>query len=202
MTNTIEDHDNYEKILSENYFYFCQHKKILEIAPADGVHSELIGRHNPDYYLAIEADSHAVESLRNNTKFNKIIEDDVFLAINQFEKFDVVICFGLLYHLPHPYYLLELIVNYNDPEIIILDTVRVDNIISVSEKINVPGYRQVKENWKTCGYNIVLPLENIDLALQHLGYKMSIKHKLNVPFGPKYNNSKNNSWLALWQKDV
>lgn len=196
----IDNDNSYIDILQTKYFPNCTGKVVLEIGASIGYHSKLISENFPKYFEVIESNENCYELLKKNEKIDNIIIDNVFSVLRDYKKFDIVVCFGVLYHLPHSLHLLELIVNYNNPDIIMLDSYIENQIRSIPEPINEPGHRYVNKNWKTCGVNIILPFENIDLCLSNLGYKLKEQDFLNISYGPIYETSKNNSWLALWEK--
>jgi hypothetical protein len=124
---------------------------------------------------------------------DKVVKDDAWVCINQENLFDVVVCFGLLYHHHSSLQLLEQIVNYNKPKYILLDNVEVHLLTPGVEPVNDLGDRQVASEWKHAGINIVYPFSTINQALSNMGYELTQVDKLKYDWF-----SKSNSWVALW----
>lgn len=193
----LQSESKYDNLLEKNYFQVCHSKKVLEIGPSTGRHTKLICNNRPSEFHVIEADKKCIPYLKK-IKVDKLINDDIFHVLTKEEKFDVVVCFGVLYHLPNSLYLLELIVNYNSPNFILLDCVNDDQEIKTLPEIaNKSGQRQTRKNWKSCGLNLVLPFKDINLALTNLGYTCAQKHKLEI----KNLFEKSNSWIAMFEKN-
>jgi 2-polyprenyl-3-methyl-5-hydroxy-6-metoxy-1,4-benzoquinol methylase len=196
IKTVISKFESYKNLLNEHYFNVCKGKRVLEIGPNNGIHSKIICENEPLEFTVIEADSICVTELEKY-KIDNIIVDDVFQVLNKKLKYDVVICLGVLYHIPHALHLLELIVNYNDPDYILLDCVNDARTLEAKdEKVNISGNRQVIAGWKDCGLNIVLPLQTINAAMENLGYICVQKHNLKISeYFPK-----SNSWLSMYNK--
>jgi len=186
----------YVNEIEKNYLSVCQNKKVLEIACSAGHISQRVINQNPQTLTMI--DPGVKKSPLEETDTIKFISDDVHAWLPSVPKTDVVICFGLLYHLHSPLYLLELIVNHCDPESIILDNVVASHpLCFYPETNNTPGNRYVRKNWKSCPFNMPTPFFIINQSLDYMGYGLDKSHHLRCdPF------SKSNSWVASWTKKV
>jgi SAM-dependent methyltransferase len=187
--------DRYLALL-DSCFDICRDKKVLELGPLHGGHTKLIAKQNPKYLEVIEPDPQNIVELQKISEIDKIVCGDAVMELMAPKHFDVVVCFGLLYHLHSPLHLLEMIVNNCGPKYLMLDCVFTDSHISVlPEYVNQLGARQIPKNWKSCNVNIVLPFWTYQQCLEQMGYKLSYSYTLNID-GQK--NSKSNSWFATW----
>jgi len=186
--------EEYYQYIDKNYFEVCKNAKVLEIGASIGSHTRFILNQNPQYVECIEPNCLTARDLKNIPLVNKVVEEDAWLCINQENLFDVVVCFGLLYHHHSSLQLLEQIVNYNKPKYILLDNVD-SSVLSVGvEPVNNLGDRQVADRWQHAGINIVLPFSIINQALSNMRYKLHQVDKLNYNWF-----SKSNSWVAMWE---
>jgi len=187
------DVDQYLKFLN-SYFDVCHNKKVLEIGPSSGAHTKEIVKNSPSYLEVIEGYEPCIKALENITEIDKVVFGDAMKELTIANHFDVVICFGVLYHLHSPLHLIELIVNNCRPKYLMLDCVfEREQITVLDEEIGIPGSCQTQKNWKSCGVNIVIPFLTYKQCLEKMGYELSKTHILNVS-----TVSKTNSWLATW----
>ena len=190
-------YNEYMEFISSQYFKVCAGSRVLEIGPFEGAHSKKIISHQPEFLEVIEGFSKSIPVLNSISGIDSVIYDDVMLALNTPKKFDVVICLGVLYHLHSPIHLLELIVNYCDPECIILDCViEQNNITLLNEALGMPGSCQVRSDWKSAKVNCVIPFLSYMDVMKNLGYELSLVDRLQVQeYTPK-----TNCWVAMWRK--
>jgi len=196
QTETIVgDWNQYIESIDQNYLSVCNNKTILEIAGGRGIISKRIVQQSPKKFTMV--DPGFKTSPIEETSQIEFISKDINLCLSQPSPFDVVICFGLLYHLHSPLHLLELIVNYCNPETIILDNVIAPHPLTFNhETHNIPGNRFVEKEWKHCPYNMPTPFFVINQSLDHMGYGLVKSHHLRCT-----EFSKSNSWVASWQKN-
>jgi SAM-dependent methyltransferase len=188
----------YLNFLNREYFYICQNRSILEIGANTGIHTDIIKTQSPNYYQVIEPNGNACTILKKNHPEINLIQEDVFEVLINKKDFDVVICFGVLYHLHSPLYLLELIANSCNPQFIMLDCVNdPDNLEFLEEPPNQSGNRFVTQQKKSCNFNLVAPFEIIAQGMKHLDYKLIKNTRFTVP----NMFSKSNSWVGLWEKN-
>ena len=187
----------YLEYLNKYYFHVCEKSRVLELGPwslAD--HSKLIIKNNPSYLELIEGDSSAVDILRLIKGIDNVLCDDIMIALQSPKNFDVVVCFGVLYHLHSPLHLLELIVNNCRPKHILLDSVHASHpLVFAHEEPNVHGNVQYRTGWRGSGMNFVVPFFIINWALSNMGYTLIKADNLNIDFF-----TKSNSWVGLWQQ--
>jgi hypothetical protein len=179
------------------YFSICKNKNVLEIGPFGGHHSKMILEQQPTELTVVEPNIEANDQLAK-LNISNIINDDIFHYLQSKNLFDVVICCGVLYHLPHPLYLLELIANMSDPEYLILESICVDKFYLTNEIDNTPGNRQINDSWKSCKLNLLIPDDYYETIAINLGYELIHKDSINLP--DILGNSKHNSWISLWKK--
>ena len=188
---------DYFDFINTNYFNILEQRRVLEIGPSHGYHSKLIANNSPSYFEIIEGDKTAGQYLENIPGINNIIHDDVMQNLISSRPFDVVVCFGVLYHLHSPLHLLELIVNYCDPEYILLDCVMEQEQLSfLYEPTDISGNAQTRNGWKTCSKNLVIPFLIYLDAMENLGYILDLVDRVQI----KNHRPKNNSWVARWKK--
>lgn len=179
----------------ETYFNVCQNKTVLEIGPFSGDHTRKIINNNPSRIEVVEGFESAIQSLKQIPKLDKIWFGDVLQELTTQNKFDIVICFGVLYHLHSPLHLIELIVNNCQPMYLMLDCVfEQEHITVLPEETNIAGSCQTIKNWKSCKVNIVLPFLVYKECLEKMGYELVRTHVLHIK-----NEAKHNSWLATWK---
>ena len=207
MENELDSYNEslaqYQAYCKEKFFYVCQNKTVLELAPNDGVsHTNLlIDLCQPNKLTLVELNTDAIRILTENYEIDNIniIQKDIFKFYHDQNQYDVVTCCGLLYHLHSPFYLLELIVNQSLPNYIILDSLNWIFPGYNIENPNVCGERQALSNWKTCNFHSMTPLSQIQLAMTDLGYREVFLdnniERFNYP-------AKRNFWMGLWEKIV
>ena len=184
----------YYNFIDKNYLNICANARVLEVGPHDGNHTKLIAKHVPCYLECIEGNIVHQSTLEDIPGVDKVVVDDVWL-MGDAKPFDVVICFGVLYHHHSSLHLLELFVNYNTPKYIMLDCVTAEHPLAyLPEDINISGSRQLRKSWKHCGVNFKTPFFIINQSLSNMGYDLEISHKLQTSYFPK-----SNGWVALWK---
>lgn len=189
---------DYLNFLFDEYFHVLQQKRVLEIGPNQGDHIKTIQKTNPIYHEAIEANKKFVDKLTTQYPTVNVLHADIFDVLSTYKKFDVTVCFGVLYHFHSPLHLLELIVNNTDPEFVLIDCVCApDNLKFNNEDVNMYGNRFSVNNWKTANFNLVVPFEIVSQSMKHMGYSLVKKSMLNI----NDNLSKSNSWIGMWKNE-
>lgn len=175
-----EKHEEWKLYLDSLYPYFdiCRDKNVLDIGPYIGIQSQVILSQSPKELTLIEPNKSACTTLKNtfnNENVNvNVINDDVFLYLQNIHPFDVVVCCGVLYHFHSPLYFLELIANRISPQYIILETFT--QILEIHEEgDNTPGARHLMNEWKSVNMSLKIPKEIIITAMENLGYKLKTK---------------------------
>jgi SAM-dependent methyltransferase len=190
--------NKYLDFTEQNYFDVCRGSSVLEIGPCEGKHTARILSQNPKYFEIIEGNKTTADILLQNKNIDRIVVDDVMLALTEKKSFDVVICLGVLYHLHSSLHLLELIVNNCNPKTLILDCVRAPSALEfLPEPSNLIGQNQTRQGWRSCDFNLVTPFLTYYDSMANLGYKMKQVHQIRVD---NY-FSKSNSWMASWKID-
>tara|TARA_B110000503_G_scaffold31919_1_gene51783 strand:- start:3238 stop:3858 length:621 start_codon:yes stop_codon:yes gene_type:complete len=190
------DDTSYYDGVDQHYLDICRKKTILEIATSSGIMASRILLHNPQSLTMVEPFCIPTEvTLNDNVKH---ISDDIHHWLDQPRPAQVVIAFGLLYHLHSPLHLIELIVNFCDPETIILDNVTVPHPLAFNtETNNVAGQRQTLPGWKHAPFNMPTPFFIINQSLNFMGYNLVKSHYLKTNWFPK-----SNGWIAEWTKNL
>jgi SAM-dependent methyltransferase len=174
------------------YLKICENKKVLEIGPFNGLHTQVVKSYNPESVTLVELFEHALIALKQSYSEYDIVENDIFHYLEKPRDFDVVLCFGVLYHLHAPLYLLELIVNRISPQFLCIESY--DNILQTTqEDDNTPGARQIVSGWKSSNISIKLPKEIIITAMQNLGYKLNVHDDSLIKF-------KNKPFFCVFEK--
>jgi 16S rRNA A1518/A1519 N6-dimethyltransferase RsmA/KsgA/DIM1 with predicted DNA glycosylase/AP lyase activity len=170
------------------YFNICRDKTVLEIGPYVGIQTQVIKEHNPKKITLVEANRDGITALKynfGNEKNIEIVHNDIFLYLEDKHDFDVVACFGVLYHLHSPLYLLELIANRVAPKYILLETYTKVEPIFTLEDDNTPGARHLMKNWKSVNISIKISADTIISAMSNLGYLMKEYNDSLPKPGPK-----------------
>ena len=187
---------DYYTFIDKNYFDVCNNARVIEVGPFYGNHTKLITNHKPSYLECVEGNINCKSVLEKIPGVDNVVVDDIWLLTTP-QPFDIVICFGVLYHHHSALHLLELFVNFNDPEYIILDCVTAEHPLAyLPEESNTPGNRQVRGQWKNCGINLTPPFFIVNQSLTNMGYKLDIAHKLQTQYF-----SKSDGWVARWKKE-
>ena len=170
-----QDWDSYRNYLID-YFKICKDNSILEIAPFNGTHTDIIKLHSPKSITLVELNDEAITYLKYAHSDCEIIQDDIHFYLEKEHPFDVVVCCGLIYHLHSPLYLLELIVNRTDPKFIIIESYGGANNPPEFrlEEDNSRGNRQILTKWKSAGYNIQFGTEIVINSMKNMGYKLNV----------------------------
>jgi SAM-dependent methyltransferase len=186
---------DYYNFIDQTYFQNFKNQRILEIAPFVGLHSKLIANKQPKYFKCIEGDQLNLEKLKQIPNIDEIVIDDAWLAINKEELFDIVICYGLLYHHHSSLQLIEQIVNFCKPKYLLIDCVTAEHPLAYNaESAGSSGNRQVRNNWKQAGVNLKTPFFIINQSMFNMDYQLEQAHHMNFD-----DFSKNNSWVASWK---
>jgi hypothetical protein len=165
--------------IDDNWLHLCESKSVVEIGPYGGCISERIIKHRPTNLTLIEANKSAVDQLKLNPNLAscKILLGDMHHDLNQVGPVDVAIVLGVIYHSHAPLLLLEQLVNYCDPQTILIDSP--GKILSwYQEPINSPGMRYVVSDKKTCGIVIQINERLLIASLTNLGYRLHTKEIL------------------------
>ena len=174
------------------YLKICENKKILEIGPFNGTHTQVVKSHNPQKITLVELNEQALFTLKHYHADCEIVEDDIFHYLEQTREFDVVLCCGVLYHFHSPLYLLELIVNRVSPKFVCIESYDY-SLQTNQEDDNTPGARQLAPGWKSSNISIKVPKEIIITAMQNLGYKLNVYDDSLVKF-------KNRPFFCVFEK--
>ena len=197
----------YLSYLQQQYLKHCKDKLVLEIGPSFGHHNELIVRENPKQIDVIEGDHRQIPYLQKfsgvstspeySDLIDNIIQDDAQLYLLENKKqYDVVICFGVLYHLHDPLSMLEVIINQCNPTHVILDCVVGPEDLEFIPEVNWhPGNRQPRSNWKSAGFNLVAPFDIVNESMHNMQYKLIKNDYIMV----SDRISKSNTWIGLWE---
>jgi hypothetical protein len=99
-------------------------------------------------------------------------------------------------------YLLELIVNRTDPDILIIESIFLDNVKTTGalfgEEIdNIQGNRQVLNNWKSTGIRLMFTSSLLKLAMKNLGFELVKEEEYNDKFDL---SSKKKSNIFMFKK--
>jgi len=159
------------------YFTLCAGKKVLEIGPFKGHHTDVIESYAPSSITLVEPLPLDITNLHNSHPNCEIVQEDIFFYLEKARDFEVVVCCGVLYHLHSPIYLLELIANRISPKYLYIETFPgTEEILVVEEKDNTPGHRILINNWKSAKMALNTPKNILINALHNLGYKMILKN--------------------------
>ena len=195
------EHPTDTKIISGNYQNWINqiehhylnrltvNDSVLEIASGPADISKVINQKVKDLTML---DSDVNSDRITGVEF---INQDAFFWLPTAPQFDVVVCFGLIYHIHDGLRLLEMIVNYCKPKKIILDSVVAPHPLAFTyEELNTPGNRNIPKNWKCAPFNMNVPFHIFNQSLDFMGYTLNETHLIKCDFF-----SKSNSWVAEWE---
>jgi hypothetical protein len=198
----IKNDIEYCKYLSENYFYICENKKVLEFASLSGDHTDLILKKSAKKIICVEPNLNmkTMEVYTNDkVKLYSLTLNDYYKKFEKKHEVDVVTCMGLLYHLHSPFHALEQILNYSRPQYIITETFINDNGTDIAyEEFNIDGNAFCDNNIKfPIKRSLVLGLDHIYDSICDTGYKL-VKRTEHI--NQFIHVSKNNIGLALFER--
>jgi len=162
--------------VADRYFSICENRSVLEVGPFTGYYTKEILKRNPRELTLLEANSEAVNALLSDSDINKnsrIIHGDVHRDLVTVGKVDVVILLGVIYHSHAPLAVFEHIINYCDPELILIDYPGSQpgwHAQVTQEQPGIPGNRYITDRSKTCNLVIGLGQDVVLQALDSLGY--------------------------------
>jgi len=165
---------NFLTYIANEYFYCVDSKDVLEIGPATGWFTHALLEINPKSLTLVESFDPFFAEL--NHKFNninsvKLLKDDIYhYLIVEKPKFDVVIALGVIYHFTDPIGFLERIVNFCQPEYLILDSP--DGNLSIVSEPGNPGDRQISSNYKSSQLTVTIPVEIQKEIMYNYGYEL------------------------------
>jgi len=188
-SNTIESKDivdphwsGYLNVLKENNIFTCvQNKSVLELAANGGWHSRLIYENNPEKLVCVEPDIFFCEPLYDTFASQHKNIECFWDTYNEYiqkekEKFDVVVCCGLLYHLHSPLDCMEKIINIHQPKTLIIENFDVDYEHLNEEDLNLCG-NAFTDNTKHIPYNFFIPMRKWKEILSKVGYNCIKEYK-------------------------
>lgn len=199
----MEDFDNYQKYLINDIMHVCDGKKVIEFGPLHGYITKTIIKNNPRHLICVEPDEYAIWVLKSNhLKIDEIYNLTANEFYTQHRPANVVVACGLLYHLHSPLHFLELIVNFSNPEWIILDSyddydnITKSNELLSSEQLNRGG-EAFTGKFKTIPLSLNIEGHYITSALESLGYSLekiekNIKCRENQIWG----------WSCMYRKNI
>jgi hypothetical protein len=199
----MEEFDNYQKYLTKDIMHVCNNKTVIEFGPLHGYVTKTIIENNPKKLICVEPDDYSIWVLESS----KLKIDEIYnLTANEFyaqyRPANVVVACGLLYHLHSPLHFLELIVNFSNPEWIILDSLLDYDILPTSfnilskEELNRGG-EAFTGKYKTIPLSLNIPGNYITKSLELLGYSLE-KIEKNI----ECRNNKIWGWSCMYRKNI
>jgi len=186
----VGDQQAWLKAMHDLYFDIVSDQQVLEIASNNGDIGRQILKHKPKKLTMIDPDPRSQKL--DGADF---VCDDVFRWLPNSPKFDVIVCFGLFYHLHNGLQLLEMMVNNCCPQYLILDCVIAPHPLAFNkENINEAGSRWIVDDVKVAPFNVNIPFHIFNESLDYMGYQIEKTHILNCNFFPKSNH-----WVGRWR---
>jgi SAM-dependent methyltransferase len=167
----VEQQNKQIDFIVTNNFWAVKDLSVLELGPQSGDFFTKKLLDVASSVACIELDPGANAALDQQPFRNKIklVQDDFHDAVKTVGQFDAVVIYGILYHSPAPLKLIEDIVNFVKPKIILLETQHEDYFISLADETdNVSGMRQ--HQLKSCGISLIVGMDIYKKALSNLGY--------------------------------
>lgn len=192
MTEQQEWQHYTDLLRDKKIFSVCKNKTVLEMGPHMGALSELIKEESPERHLLVEPNCEMKDYLKDYELFtgtyNQYVEEKK-------ERFDVVVCCGVIYHMHSPFDMIEKVITINQPETFILESINVSVPMVTQENVNVWGgaFDTVVP------YNINVPLTYIKNVLSLSDYSLE-KEYVWRDFGVNH-HMKWNMQMMVFQKD-
>lgn len=159
-------------------------KVVLELAPYNGWFSELLLKSNCRELDLVENFPDAVQMLSEkffneiNTGVISLYNEDVHYVLPKLKqnRYDTIICTGLLYHSPHLFWLLENMAQLK-AEYILIETFLSEQSIQLvaGDRVNQAGMRQ--SAIQTVPFNVNVSKDILIRCMDSLGYKVKKEMK-------------------------
>lgn len=197
--NSLRRTEVISKIADAN-FDILHDKRVLELGSFEGWFTEEILKYTDDV-TCVELNTHSCDIL--DKKFGnavKIINDDFHSCLRDAGTFDAVILYGVLYHSCAPLKILEDVVNYCDPNLVLIEVFQDPKNkeavpVYLDEVDNIPGNRY--SNFKTCGISVGVGLNICVKAMTNLGYKLIKTNRYINYFLPDYPFKRHGTYLTF-----
>ena len=139
---------NYEYFLTEKVFPIVKGKNVLELGALNNRITDCLKKAGAYYVETVDPVGLVKPIFKGtaNDYYKQFSPED-----GRYRDIDVVVVMGLLYHLHSPWHLLELIINYSQPDTLIIET---SNGVTLDKGIKVPegGYKTIGiEQFSTLG---------------------------------------------------
>ena len=159
--------------IDHNFLSACQGRTVLEVGCFEGWITERLVTHNPKQVILLEPHKKSADFVANKFPNATVICGDMHdkADVKQVGPVDVALILGVIYHSHAPLYALELLVNFCNPQTIILDNMN-PSFVWIEETANEQGMRCTVNERKTC--NIVINIDNeiTVKAMNNLGYAL------------------------------
>ena len=128
---------NYEYFLTEKVFPIVKGKNVLELGALNNRITECLKKAGAYYVETVDPVGLVKPIFKGtaNDYYKQFSPED-----GRYRDIDVVVVMGLLYHLHSPWHLLELIINYSQPDTLIIETSN-----------GITGYTISEEQFSTLG---------------------------------------------------
>ena len=173
--------DYLDILRKEDIFACANNNTVLELAANGGWHSRLIYENNPEKLVCVEPDEFFKEPLYDTFASQHKNIECFWDTYNEYlqkeeEKFDVVVCCGLLYHLHSPLDCMEKIINIHQPKTLIIENFDVDVEVLNEEDLDLCG-NAFTDNTKHIPYNFFIPMTKWKEILSKVGYNCIKEYK-------------------------
>ena len=167
-----EQHRNKCEFLNNNFLStLCANKVVLEVGCFDGWITELIVQHNPTKLVAMEANKFSSELVQKKLPTTQVIYGDMHKDFYKVGCVEVALLLGVIYHTPAPLLVLEELINYCQPNDVVIDNLS-PSFQWRNEPTNIPGMRYTTSNVKTCDIVVNIDNEIMIAAFENLGYRL------------------------------
>tara|TARA_Y100000385_G_scaffold157285_1_gene163052 strand:+ start:199 stop:771 length:573 start_codon:yes stop_codon:yes gene_type:complete len=186
----------YDELLKET-FSLCKDKSVLELSTFRNLHSNII-KTFAHSWQGVEPD----QRFAGPNTFTGTANDFYRSNIGE-QEYDIVICFGLLYHLHSPIHLFEQIINKSKPKTIIIESVNTVGITYHEEEFNTSGNAFCDEDITIpMPWNITCTADITTKILDSVGYKYvgGMVNYNNLEIEKEYGKSKKDCWLGIYEK--
>jgi hypothetical protein len=190
-------------LFQSQYSKMIENLEILELGPNHCVFTDRMLEMKAKKVDLVEMDPQSCSFIRRKYQSEnriQLLEGDLHRILERSEKkYQTIICAGVLYHSPHPLWILERMADLQ-PEYVLLDTAisQTTQPSVQSEPLNKKGF--LHSSSASCGLSIKLPADAILFAMKQLGYIPISNISENFSYDPSGLDQSQIQVLEGWKK--
>jgi len=166
--------DTEYKLIADNFFGFVNGLTTVELGSGNGSSFTLHLEKYVSELVCVEFNLVSIYNLRNlKTEKMKVYYEDYHNAVRTIGQYEAVVLFNILHHSHAPLGLLEDVVNYIKPNVILLNAIHNGPIeVVITEEIsNLFGLRQVSKSNKCSNLVLSISIDRYKEAMSNMGYE-------------------------------